>query len=468
MSSTPLTSAPVIPTLPRHFWLTGLFRSQTWRAFGYHWVALVLTVFSFTYAVTTVSLGIGLAITIIGLGLFALMLVGGRYFGEAFRMLSNALLGSNIPAPLPRQATGSIEGFTKAGLRDLQAWRFVLFAILHFVNSIFAFTTSVTLFAIGLGGVTYRIWYEFLPMQQAADGSWHRGAVIGTNYFIDTPERITVAAAVSAIILFFIWPLVTVKLGAVQALTTASLLGPTQHSLQVQELRAQQAATVDRSAAELRTIERDLHDVTQAQLVAIAMKLSDAKDRLASGAAPSDVASLIDQAHSTSKVALTDLRSLVQGIHPAVLNSGLETALATLTSNAAIPTKLDTNLTTPISPSVETVAYYCAAELLNNVAKHSGSPTALLRAHTIATKNASSTAGADKLVLQVTDFGIGGAALGTLTTPEIERAGTEHSGTGLVGLAQRISAVEGTLDIDSPIGGPTVVTVILPTNLDLG
>ncbi len=453
MSTTPPTSATVLPKLPRHFWLVGFFQGITWRSFGYHLVALILTMLSFTYAITTVTLGIGLAITIIGLGLFALMLIGGRYFGEAFRVLSNTLLGSNIPAPLPRQATSSIEEFTKVGLRDPQAWRFVLFSILHFVNSIFAFTISITLFAIGLGGLTYRLWYEFLPMQQARDGSWHQGATLGVDYFIDTPTRIGVSALVGALVLFFVWPVVTVKLGSLQALTTASLLGPSPESLKVAELRARQAATVDRSAAELRTIERDLHDVTQAQLVAIAMKLSDAKDRLASGAAPGDITGLIDQAHSTSKVALTDLRSLVQGIHPAILNSGLATALATLTANAGVPTKLETNLTAPIAPAIEAVAYYCAAELLTNVAKHSGASTALVRAHTIGTSD--DTPSAARLILQVTDSGVGGASLTT-------------SGTGLVGLAQRVSAVEGTLTIDSPTGGPTVVTVVLPAALDLG
>lgn len=461
MSSTPLTSTTTLPPLPGHFWLTGFFKAITWRSFIYHMIALFLTVVSFTYAVFAISLGAGLAVTIIGLTVFAGLNIGARHFGEVFRNLSNFLLGSNIAAPLPRQATKGIGEFTKSGVLDPQGWRFMLFALLHFVNAIFAFTISLTFFAIGLGGLTYRLWYEFLPLQQARDGSWHRGATLWVDYFIDTPARIGVTALISAVVLLFVWPAVTVKLGSLQALITASLLGPSAQSLKVQELRTQQAATVDRSAAELRTIERDLHDVTQAQLVAIAMKLSDAKDRLAAGAGTSEVAGLIDQAHGTSKAALTDLRSLVQGIHPAVLNSGLETALQTLASNAAVPTKLETNLTAPVSPSVEAVAYYCVAELLNNVAKHSGSPTALLRAHTItAPATAAHTASEGKLVLQVSDYGVGGAALQTNQT--------SASGTGLVGLAQRISAVEGTLDVNSPQGGPTVITVVLPATLELG
>lgn len=179
-----------------------------------------------------------------------------------------------------------------------------------------------------------------------------------------------------------------------------------------------------------------LHDVTQAQLVAIAMKLGDVRDRLESGESADSIAASIAAAHDTSKDALTDLRSLVRGIHPAALDAGLHTALQTLASRSALPVALDAQIRDEVTDAVETVAYYYAAELLNNVAKHSGADRAELAVRTEG----------EFLILAVRDEGRGGAR-------------------GLASVRERAGSVGGNVTIDSPEGGPTIITVTLPRNL---
>jgi signal transduction histidine kinase len=203
---------------------------------------------------------------------------------------------------------------------------------------------------------------------------------------------------------------------------------------------------VDDSAARLREIERDLHDGAQAQMVAVAMKLGLAREKLGGpgGAAPladfERALELLDAAHQAAKQAITDLRDLARGIHPPVLDQGLPTALATLAASSGVPVELVADLPERPSAAIETIAYFCAAELLANVAKHSGARHATLEAVHVP----------GLLRLRVGDDGRGGA-----------RA---EPGGGLAGLAGRLRTVDGTMEIASPPGGPTVITVELPSH----
>ena len=146
----------------------------------------------------------------------------------------------------------------------------------------------------------------------------------------------------------------------------------------------------------------------------------------------------MDAAHRGAKEALIELRDLARGIHPPVLDSGLAEALATLAAQSIIPVELTADIAERPTPAIETIAYFCAAELLANAAKHSGANRVLLDL----------TQRADTLRLRVSDDGAGGA----------DPAG----GSGLPGLVQRVRTVDGRLDLTSPPGGPTVVTVELP------
>ena len=199
---------------------------------------------------------------------------------------------------------------------------------------------------------------------------------------------------------------------------------------------------MDDSAARLRSIERDLHDGAQAQLVALAMKLGLAKEKLEDPAPPdfSRVAQLVDDAHRNAIEAIAELRTLAKGIHPSVLDNGLPDALATLAARSAVPVELVVDIQERPSAAIETIAYFSAAELLANVAKHSGARHATLEAVHVP----------GLLRIRVTDDGHGGAS----AVP----------GGGLRGLAERIRTVDGSIDIDSPSGGPTVATVELPSH----
>jgi signal transduction histidine kinase len=217
-------------------------------------------------------------------------------------------------------------------------------------------------------------------------------------------------------------------------------------SSRVRSLEESRARTLDASAATLRRIERDLHDGTQAQLVALAMRLGQAKDKLRNLDTDDPdldaVRRLVDEAHRGAKEAITDLRDLARGIHPPVLDTGLENAFATLAARCPVPTEVSVHVQTRPTPALEAISYFCAAELLANVTQHAQASRASL----------SCTQHGPWLRIVVRDNGRGGAG--------ISRNGSSSS--GLAGLADRVGAVDGHLSIASPSGGPTTITVDLP------
>ena len=173
-------------------------------------------------------------------------------------------------------------------------------------------------------------------------------------------------------------------------------------------------------------------------MVAVAMNVGLAREKLAEGGNPEEATKLLDTAHTTAKQAIVELRDLARGIHPPVLDAGLDTALATLAAHSTVPVRLSTAIDDRPEPAIETMAYFCAAELLTNVAKHSGARNAAIDVRTVG----------GRLRLLVIDDGRGGARVG--------------AGTGLAGLAERVATVDGRLTVDSPPGGPTTVMVDVP------
>ena len=203
------------------------------------------------------------------------------------------------------------------------------------------------------------------------------------------------------------------------------------------ELQDRRARAVDESAARLRRIERDLHDGAQVRLAALAMTLGEIKENLAQGGDDRTLA-LASAAHQNAKDTLTELRDLARGIHPPVLDRGLGPALGILAATSALPVTVTADLAERPSPAIEAMAYFCAAELLANAAKHSG-------AGQVAVGLREQDHG---LLMSVTDDGPGGARL--------------VPGGGLAGLLERVQTVDGRLEVHSPPGGPTTVTVELP------
>lgn len=238
-------------------------------------------------------------------------------------------------------------------------------------------------------------------------------------------------------------PLVARGLVTVDVSLARWLLGPSRGeqvvalSQRVQTLTLTREATVDSVELERRRIERDLHDGPQQRLVAIAMDLGMARAKLDKD--PAGVRELLDRAHASAKEAITEMRQVARGIHPPVLTDrGLDAALSALAARSPIPVDVHVQVAPRPEPTVEAIAYFCVSEALTNVAKHSRARSARVEL----------TRSDGAVLITVTDDGVGGA--------------DPTRGTGLVGLRDRVAAVDGTITVSSPAGGPTVLTVRLP------
>jgi len=208
------------------------------------------------------------------------------------------------------------------------------------------------------------------------------------------------------------------------------------------ELQEKRARAVDHSAARLRQIERDLHDGAQVRLAALAMVLGEVRENLehADDGADGDghLRKLMGAAHRNAVETLAELRDLARGIHPPALDRGLAPALGSLADTVSIPVEVTVRAGERPSAAIETIAYFCAAELLANITKHSGATRAAICI----------SDGDGRMLMRVTDNGGGGARLAP--------------GGGLEGLRERVQTVDGHLGIDSPAGGPTAITISLP------
>ncbi|WP_369369588.1 sensor histidine kinase [Promicromonospora sp. Populi] len=435
--------------------LTAPFAGRTWREQGYLTLVLLLAPFAFTYAVFTVSFTAGVAVTVVGLFVAGAVVAGGRGWGAMYRGLARDLLDVDVAVPAgyvrPRgfwRTLGSLLG-------DATGWRALLFMFVTFPLAIVSFVTSITFLATGLGGLTYWFWYRFLPPQLGTDGEMHVGAQFGPAYYVDTPSRIALAALAGLLVLFC-WPWITRMFALLFRVLTVGLLSPTRASLRVAELERSRTGAVDDADARLRSIERDLHDGTQARLVAVAMQLGEAREHLADGGDVNQAAELVGTAHTSTKEALTELRELARGIHPPALDSGLAIALETLAARSALPVTVDVDPGVEadgrLAPALESIAYFTVAELVTNAAKHARATGVY-----VLVEQARSTAGeaSEAVRIRVRDDGRGGA----------EVVAPDGSGlrSGLAGLAERVRSVDGTFHLSSPVGGPTVVTVTLPT-----
>ena len=208
----------------------------------------------------------------------------------------------------------------------------------------------------------------------------------------------------------------------------------------VQTLTQTRYDAVDTAAAELRRIERDLHDGAQARLVAVGMSLQ-AAERLFP-VSPEAALALVAEAKESSSRALTELRDLVRGIYPPVLaDRGLADAIRALALDAPLPVELDIDLRGEVELPVASAVYFSVAEALANAAKHA-------RAHSVRIQLGHA---AGMLRVQVTDDGWGGA--------------DQAQGTGLAGVGRRLAAFDGILAVNSPPGGPTIVVIEVPCAL---
>jgi signal transduction histidine kinase len=280
--------------------------------------------------------------------------------------------------------------------------------------------------------VTVPLWWA-LPAGTRAGGfaagvplsGWGTALTLGTVQFV-----------IFAALTYWLVPL----LARLHARICVAFLSPSaaeRLAQRVETLTETRAGAMNAHGAELRRIERDLHDGTQARLVAIAMRLGAARESL--GEDPQTVDTLLREAHEGTEEAMAELREVIRTIYPPILaDRGLAGALTALGTRAAIDTTLDIGDLGAIPAAVEAVAYFTIAETLTNAAKHSQATRTTVRvAHDD-----------DRLSIEVTDDGVGGA--------------DETLGTGIAGIRHRVLALDGTVHVHSPTGGPTTITVSLP------
>ncbi|MGX1756965.1 sensor histidine kinase [Streptomyces lydicus] len=369
----------------------------TWREVAYLLSNFPLGLVGFVVLVVWLTLGIGLAVTVIGLPLLAAGLVACRTYGKLERARARALLGVRVPEPSPLRARE--QGFLPrvwACLKDPVAWRHALFAFIRLPWALLTF--AVTL--------------------------------------------------VSLVVAWPALPWLARWLTAVDRAMVRGLLSPSDElERRIAELETDRVTVTDTAAADLRRIERDLHDGAQARLVALAMGLGLAKEKLLEGRADESVAAMVDEAHGEVKLALQELRDLARGIHPAILTDrGLGPALASLAGRCTVPATTVVDLDERPAPAIEGIVYFTVSELLQNVSKHSAARTASVEVWRA--EGGGGRRADDRLLIQVTDDGKGGARL--------------DGGSGMAGLAERLGSVDGLFVLDSPVGGPTRVTAELP------
>ena len=358
-----------------------------------------------------------------------LVLTGAWIGGHILRRIrADVFLRLTVADPQP-PADGKWWQRVVAMATDLQTWREI------------AYLTLLGPLALIGCGVVVAAWtgaavLVLLPLYNPmlANGGAHVLTMV-----VDTVAE-TLLMGVAGIGLGLAAPWIARAVAGAESRLAAGLLGPSERatlSSRVDELRARREQLVEVVEAERRRIERDLHDGAQQRLVALAMNLGMAKDKFDKD--PSAARALLDDAHADAKHAMIELRNLARGIHPAVLSDrGLDAALSSLAGRAPVPVAVEVWVSERPPAAIETTAYFVVAEALTNIAKHAGATRAAV---TVFRQNG-------HLKVEVTDDGIGGA--------------DAARGTGLSGLVDRVTAVDGTVRLSSPIGGPTILTVELP------
>jgi signal transduction histidine kinase len=401
---------------------------RTWAAAAYLVASMAVGVFWFVVLVTGISVGTSLVIVWVGVPILALTMLAWRAGASLERRWVGLTLGARIPDPYRPLPPGGLLARWLAMAADPATWKDLAYLVLLFPLGIAWFVITVTLWSFALGLLTAPIYYRLLPNERI-DVAWFSDH---PNVVLDTLPEV-LALAVIGLLLCFVAAWAIRGMAAAHAFIAQGLLGPSPAQLRdrVAALQASRDRAVDAAEDERRRIERDLHDGAQPRLVALAMDLGMAREKLRTD--PQAAGALVGEAHEEAKRALAELRDLARGIHPAVLaDRGLDAAISALAARSPVPVGVEV-VTERLPGPVESTAYFVVAEALTNAAKHARAGEITVR---IARRD-------DLLVVEVTDDGAGGA--------------DPARGSGLRGLAHRVAALDGRLTVTSPPGGPTVV-----------
>jgi signal transduction histidine kinase len=400
-----------------------------WRAAGYLLTGVPAGVAALVGIVTTAVLGTALSLVLVGLPLLLLTALAGLPVARVERR--RLRLVDAEPAPDPYR-TGVGRGpwvWLTTRLREQATWQelghALLFAVLLWPLDALVLTVAL-LFPLSVAAT---------PLLMATVGDGEEAKVL--KQWTVTTWPAACGFALLGLVLLALGAYVLGAAAGARAELTRLLIAPRGGGpdAKVVELTRSRVRLVDAFEAERRRIERDLHDGAQQRLVALTMTLGLARLDVP----PGPLADQLAKAHREAGRALEELRELIHGIHPKVLaDYGLEAAVADAADRSAVPVDLDLELPGRLPQAVEAAAYFVVCEALANVARHSGASRAEVRGRHRG----------GRLFLDIGDDGRGGA-----------RAG---EGSGLTGLADRVSVLDGRLSLSSPPGGPTLLRVEMP------
>ncbi|MGU3501706.1 sensor histidine kinase [Mycobacterium sp. C31M] len=397
-----------------------------------------LAIASFTVVITGLSAGLGTLVVLIGLPVLIGTVLIARVFADVDRLRFPAVLHTPRTRPTYRQAPPTA-GFWKrlvGPLADGQSWLDTTHALIRFPVSVVTFCAVLCWWAVAIAGTLTVLWDWAIP-RGPDNQSLAQLVGLGDSALV----RIGFQTAIGVVCLLTL-PWVVRGCALVEAgLARVLLTGVAEMRQTITVLTEQKSAAASAEAHALRRLERDIHDGPQQRLIRLAMDLGRARAQ----AEPGPGRDSLDEAIVQTQETLNELRALSRGIAPPVLTDrGLPSALAALAIRSTVPVELvvDPALGTPqgrLDAAVETAVYFAVAECLTNVAKHSGAGNCWV---TVAR-------GPARVGVEVVDDGDGGAHVA--------------KGHGLSGLADRIKAAGGTLDVRSPLGGPTTIRVEVPS-----
>jgi signal transduction histidine kinase len=402
---------------------------RLWRTLAATALALPLGTITFSVMVTLLSTAASLAITVVfAVPFLWLAFVTSRGFARLERSRVAVLLDTPIADPVgPLTATTWLRRLWER-VQSGDRWREIAHHLLALPVGVVSFTLVVAAWAGSLALVLLPLYVSALPGGSAkfwiADVA-HPGSLV--------------ASLIGVLGVAVVAPHLTMAMGRLQSAAARWLLGPRRAVLeeQLEQLETSRSAAVDSAEAERRRIERDLHDGAQQRLVALAATLGDARHQFDTD--PEAARAMVGDAHEEAKAALKEIRDLVRGINPFILQDrGLDAALSAVVARSPVPVDLEIRLADRPPPAVESAAYFVVAEALTNVARHAEAT----RAHVAVARSG------NRVVVEVRDDGRGGA--------------DASMGTGLQGLRDRVGALGGAMYVLSPVGGPTTIMVELP------
>jgi signal transduction histidine kinase len=407
---------------------------RTYTRIAYLLLAGVLGTIEFTFLVTALSTGVGLAVTLIGIPILVASVYAWGWLAEIERNTIGALTGNQIASPYRPLPEGGWWDRLRARLADPATWKDLTFLFLQFPFGLLSCIVASTVLCVTIASLTLPFWYWAVP----------GGVEIGfteVNAFGEALAFVPLGA-------LLVWVGIPAlgALGRFYGAYAELLLGSNEDpavTAQMSDLRDARSRIIEAADAERRRIERDLHDGAQQRLVALSLNLRMAEKRAAEG--DPAAAELVRSAGEEAGLALKELRDLARGIHPAILtNRGLAAALNDLATRAPVPVELVAVPPQRLPDAVESTVYFLVSECLANVGKHAQATEATVAVTVVG----------EEVEVVVKDDGVGGAELG--------------NGSGLQGLEDRVGALDGCVDIDSPLGGGTTVMATIPLSATAG